>query len=183
MGLDIVEIVMELEDTFGIAFPDSEAERLVSVGDTFEYVVARLAARAPRGGGCSTAATFYRLRREMVHRLEVPRWRVRLDSRIGDLVPLGERRSQWPAVAATVGLQVPPGKFRLFSAAPRFPDPRSTVGEIVRRASQSAFYTATGAVDRDAVWRKVVAIVSEASGVPAEKIQPASQYVNDLRLD
>src|SRR5688572_395871 len=149
MGLDFVEIIMELEDTFAITFPDSEAERLASVGDTFEYVVARLAARAPRGG-CSSAATFYRLRREMVNRLEVPRSRVLPDARIGDLVPLGERRSQWPAVAATVGVPVPPGQFRLFSSVPRFPDPRSTVGEIVRRASQSTFYTATGAVDRDA---------------------------------
>ncbi len=183
MGLDTVEILMELEDAFAITFPDSEAERLVSVGDTFEYIVARLAARAPRGP-CLSAGTFYRLRRELIDRLEVQRSRVRLDARIGDLVPLGELRARWPAVAAEVGLPVPPGRFRLFfQSSPSFPDPLLSVREIVRQCAQSPFYTASGAVDRDVVWRKVLTIVSEASGISQDKIQPASEYVKDLRLD
>jgi acyl carrier protein len=49
MGLDTVELVMDLEDTFGIEIPDADAERLVSVGEAFEYIVQRLATGSARG--------------------------------------------------------------------------------------------------------------------------------------
>ena len=38
MGLDIVELVMEVEETFGIDIPDQDAERLRTVGDLYWYV-------------------------------------------------------------------------------------------------------------------------------------------------
>ena len=38
MGLDIVELVMEVEETFGIDIPDHDAERLRTVGDLYWYV-------------------------------------------------------------------------------------------------------------------------------------------------
>jgi acyl carrier protein len=38
MGLDIVELVMTVEETFGIEIPDRAAERLRTVGDLYWYV-------------------------------------------------------------------------------------------------------------------------------------------------
>ena len=38
MGLDIVELVMTVEETFGIEIPDRDAERLRTVGDLYWYV-------------------------------------------------------------------------------------------------------------------------------------------------
>jgi acyl carrier protein len=38
MGLDIVEMVMEVEETFGIEVPNHDAERLRTVGDLYWYV-------------------------------------------------------------------------------------------------------------------------------------------------
>ena len=37
-SLDIVELVMALEETFGVEIPDSEAEKISTVGDVVEYV-------------------------------------------------------------------------------------------------------------------------------------------------
>jgi len=37
-SLDTVEMIMELEDEFGIEIPDEEAEKLVTVGDAIEYI-------------------------------------------------------------------------------------------------------------------------------------------------
>jgi acyl carrier protein len=37
-SLDIVELIMALEEEFGIEIPDEEAEKLVSVGAAVDYV-------------------------------------------------------------------------------------------------------------------------------------------------
>ena len=38
-SLDTVELVMALEETFGIEIPDEEAEKIKSVGDTVNYIL------------------------------------------------------------------------------------------------------------------------------------------------
>lgn len=37
-SLDIVELIMALEDAFEIEIPDSDAEKIATVGDAVEYV-------------------------------------------------------------------------------------------------------------------------------------------------
>ena len=37
-SLDTVEMIMEIEDEFGIEIPDEDAEKLVTVGEATEYV-------------------------------------------------------------------------------------------------------------------------------------------------
>jgi acyl carrier protein len=38
MGLDTVELLMEIERAFGIAIPDQQAEQIITVGDYYEVV-------------------------------------------------------------------------------------------------------------------------------------------------
>jgi acyl carrier protein len=40
-SLDLVELVMELEDTYGIKVPDDQAARLLTVGQAAEWIAAR----------------------------------------------------------------------------------------------------------------------------------------------
>lgn len=42
-SLDYAEIVMEFEQTFNIRIPDSDAERLQTIGQAVEYVTEKLA--------------------------------------------------------------------------------------------------------------------------------------------
>ena len=39
-SLDIVELVMELEDNFDMSIPDEEAEKIKTVGQAIDYIVA-----------------------------------------------------------------------------------------------------------------------------------------------
>ncbi|BCX80042.1 acyl carrier protein [Campylobacter sp. 19-13652] len=37
-SLDVVELVMALEEKFGVEIPDSEAEKLISISDVVNYI-------------------------------------------------------------------------------------------------------------------------------------------------
>lgn len=37
-SLDLVELVMALEDEYGIEIPDDDAEKIVTVGDALKYI-------------------------------------------------------------------------------------------------------------------------------------------------
>ncbi len=41
-SLDTVEMVMEIEDEFGIEIPDEDAEKMVTVGDAISYVKSKV---------------------------------------------------------------------------------------------------------------------------------------------
>jgi len=41
-SLDTVELVMALEDEFGMDIPDEEAERLTTVGKALDYILSHL---------------------------------------------------------------------------------------------------------------------------------------------
>ena len=41
-SLDIVELVMAMEKTFGVSIPDADAERIHTVQDAVDYIRARI---------------------------------------------------------------------------------------------------------------------------------------------
>ncbi|TDB39916.1 MAG: acyl carrier protein [Actinobacteria bacterium] len=41
-SLDIVELVMALEESFGVSIPDEEAEGIKTVGDAVDYIIANV---------------------------------------------------------------------------------------------------------------------------------------------
>ncbi|HEX16494.1 MAG: acyl carrier protein [Deltaproteobacteria bacterium] len=42
-SLDLVELIMALEDEYGIEIPDEDAEKIVTVGDAINYLKERVA--------------------------------------------------------------------------------------------------------------------------------------------
>ena len=42
-SLDTVELVMALEEEFGIEIPDEDAEKMTNVGDAIKYIEAKIA--------------------------------------------------------------------------------------------------------------------------------------------
>jgi acyl carrier protein len=46
-SLDLVELVMELEDNYGIRIPDEDAAQLLTVGEAAEYIAGKAPSAAP----------------------------------------------------------------------------------------------------------------------------------------
>ncbi len=46
-SLHLVELMVELEDSYGIRIPDDEAARIETVGQVVDFVAARAPERAP----------------------------------------------------------------------------------------------------------------------------------------
>lgn len=101
LGPDVVELVMTAEEKFAITIPDEDAEKILTMGQLYDYVFARVA----RGQGqvCYTSATFYRLRRALGEVCHVPRERVRPQAPLEDLIPVAERRRYWRELQDRLG--------------------------------------------------------------------------------
>jgi len=107
MGLDVVEIVLRVEESFGVDLPDDELESAATVGDLYRLLLRKL----DGGYDCLSSRTFYRVRRSMVNVLGVPRRTVRPGTELARLLPTGNRRSAWRRIAAEAGLRFPPLEF------------------------------------------------------------------------
>jgi acyl carrier protein len=107
MGLDTVELVMKVEEAFGLTIPDQDAEKIQTVGDLYHYVQAELGGPPMATPGCLSAAAFYRLRRQLMGRFRVERRRIRPGSALDDLVPKARRREAWRQLGEAVGWRLP----------------------------------------------------------------------------
>jgi acyl carrier protein len=113
MGLDTVELVLEVEDEFDISIYDDDFQSFATVGDLTDYVVDRLAAAGrldPLSGEitpCSSPRHFTRLRRSVMGLYHTPRAAVRVRTRLEDVVPCDDRSVQWKRLGESLGLQLP----------------------------------------------------------------------------
>jgi hypothetical protein len=99
---DIVRMIMEVEQRFDVTIPDEQAERMVTVGDLYLYLLRKT--RRTTQTPCPTSQAFYRLRRTLMAEFSVDRGQVRPATRLCKLFPAANRRATWPRLAAALGL-------------------------------------------------------------------------------
>jgi acyl carrier protein len=101
MGLDLVEFIMDVEEAFGIAIPDEEAQALLTPGDLVRYVERRLAQGT---GACLEQRAFYALRRAGMGVLRQSRGSLRPDTRWDAILPSKRRRRAWQLMHHATGV-------------------------------------------------------------------------------
>lgn len=106
MGLDAIEIILEVEDRFGITISDAEAEQVRTVGDLATLVNARIA--AAHGLRCPSFKSFLHVRRFTREFLAQPRLRLRPSTAIAAIIPAGRRRELWRRLNEWLGVTTPP---------------------------------------------------------------------------
>lgn len=95
MGLDGVELVMEVEDRFNVRLADHDVERVRTVADLAALVLARMPFLR---GACPTARSFYELRTLLTSR-GIKRSDIRPRTRLAELFPPGSREA-WKSLCA-----------------------------------------------------------------------------------
>src|SRR5947208_1759563 len=147
MGLDTVELVMELEDEFEIRIADSDAEMTQTVGQTIDLIISMLrSGPRPDLSYCESARTFYQVRRELVAQCGVDRDAIRPNSSIGQLIPRGPQRREWPDIARRCGLPIP--WFNpLKPTSPQFPRAKTTLRQLIQSGSRARYFFPDGSVN------------------------------------
>jgi acyl carrier protein len=106
MGLESVEIVMDVEDHFGITIQNTEAERVRTVGDLVALIQSRI--EAAHVAVCPTLASFLKLRACVRELTANDTLRVRTKTRIVDVLSPAQRRILWVHFENLLG-SAPPG--------------------------------------------------------------------------
>lgn len=115
MGLDGVELIMAVEERFGIDIPDEDAEKLVTPGQLHTYVLGRLragAGRAPdeaKDGKVLDLRTTVEttLRRFLVDELGLDDEKIVAETSLRRLIPRKIRRSVWADWQKEAGFPLP----------------------------------------------------------------------------
>jgi acyl carrier protein len=118
LGLDIVEMILEIEDEFDIRFVEAELQEVETVWDLHLLVCGKLgieAYRRPQARGCPSSRAFYRLRSAMVETLGVPRRSIAPRTRLTDIPRLFRR---WRQVGQKARLRFPARAVNVYQCAP-----------------------------------------------------------------
>jgi acyl carrier protein len=104
MGLDSVELVLDVENAFAFSIPDEDAAGLTTVGKLYEYVLAHRF--HGKQDACLTSITFYKLRQALMLVLQMPRNSVRVSTELSAVIPK-QRRRTWRALEKATGFRLP----------------------------------------------------------------------------
>lgn len=103
MGLDTVELLMDVEEVFGIKIPDEEAHTLEGVGELHELILSSMKQTETEIG--LTSLVNAKLC-EGLHALKISR-HFDASSRVNHLFPLANRRSCWAQLSSETDLKLP----------------------------------------------------------------------------
>ncbi len=101
MGLDAVEIIMEVEEAFDIRLEDAEVEKVSTPGHLIDLVMGKVAQTDVVG--CLTQRAFNLLRKSLLRQLPLKRPDIAPQARLADLVPKARRKNLLDCLAAELG--------------------------------------------------------------------------------
>lgn len=111
MGLEMVELILEVEETFGIVIPLEEASRMATVGDLYDFLIkAQVEQRAALTGDgdaaiCLRSRAFFKLRRA-AEKLGAEK-RLRPADSISKILPATARNEYWNRLAVESQFELP----------------------------------------------------------------------------
>jgi acyl carrier protein len=106
MGLDSVEILVNVENAFGITIPNFEAEKITTVGDIHSIVWRNVQGR--QSMRCKSQQLYYKLRHALITKFKVDNNDVELNASLNDIFPKTNRRLLYRKLERELQLKLPP---------------------------------------------------------------------------
>lgn len=186
MGLDSVELALAMEEEFGVMIPDDELYKMLTVGDTFEYLKQRLKSSPPEH--CAKQRIFFRFRNALIKNYNISRNQIKVDTKLNEIVPTEELKQGWPFLKKYIDLEYPDYEesekwFGLTMGVHKNTD-KLTIGEIVTTMvtlNEEKIIPEPGTHDQ--LWVSLTKLIKNQTGVKTQEIQPDSRYVKDLGVD
>jgi acyl carrier protein len=182
MGLDSVELVIAIEEEFGVDIPDKEAETMVTVGDVFEWLKVRIASSEPIA--CLTQKVFYKLRRALIENYGLERQVIEPGTRLTDLLPLNIVEDGWPFLQMFIELKTPP-----FAVANEFLGLRLSDKTLTMRQLVESLIKVNGRAlapqreSEEEIWNRLVRVFVRQLNVNPDEVRPEASITRDLGCD
>ncbi len=107
MGLDSVELLMDVEDTLGIEISNLEAEKIDTVQDFYDCAWKHVSNKKLSIEKCYTQSVFYKIRQAIVENIKVDKASITPKTKIADIIPFENRRKIWQQLEDTLQLKLP----------------------------------------------------------------------------
>lgn len=167
MGLDGVELLMEIETVFQLSIPDAEAQAMHSPGQVHQYVCRQLQLRGPR---CQSMRIF-QVARRLLMEAGWARHEVGLDS------PIVDSHFPWKELERRIGrrLKKPPASSWLCWLG--FLEEKHSLRQLIRAAAPKDWHWTS-----ERIWRAIAAATADAIGIPVELVKPDADFYAELGM-
>ncbi len=180
-ALDSIELIMAIEEEFGLEIPDSTAERLVTVGDAYEYLKGRL--DSVPAEECLCQKIFYKLRRALIANFDVKRNLIEPDSKMTDILSIEEIESGWPYLELFIEMRTPDFKRANEILGFKLKDEMLTFRELV--SALISLNTELYVIERDSdqeIWRRLKLIIIRQLRIDPDEVVPGASFARDLGM-
>jgi hypothetical protein len=182
MGLDLVELVIRIEDTFGVQIPDRDATELTTPRKMTDYILSRVeVSQEPLP--CMSRKAFYSLRREFTQQLSLTRRQFVPDATIKDILPEERRDEIWKNIRSSLKVKKWPALSRtrwLGFMSPTVQSVRELVDYLVTneplivKGNEAAW-------SREQVWDVLKRLIRDETAV--RDFPEDSRFIEDMHLD
>ncbi|MBA3859287.1 MAG: hypothetical protein C0507_20475 [Cyanobacteria bacterium PR.3.49] len=182
MGLDSVLLLEAIEEEFGLEIPDQEAEKMVTVGDTFNYLKGRVKTISPED--CLTQRVFYKLRRALIQNYKLHRHAITPDTVLSELLSLKEIEEGWPYLQMFIDLRTPSFKESEEIFGIEFNIKVLTIRQIIQRLIRLNANKLDLAPARDEeIFERLVDTIVRQQNVDRHEVTLNARYALDLGVD
>jgi len=197
MGLDSVELLMSVEDKFGIRIEDSEAENICTVQHFADTVFSKIIINP--SDKCLTQIVFYRIRKAFQN-LNLTELDIKPNSKISDLLTQSKLKGNWNRLETELELKLPElvaidfnpklnshvKIFGIKTIKRNTPVTKGTIRELIDWIISLNFEQTIDIqkiTNKYEVERIISGIISENMGIPITEIELRHTITNDLGID